>query len=107
MTHPSRSQLPSIDEINTGVVAAVLRRSHNLDNNEGTIQDDEGRDYLFRLTKFALGEGYGGSILLLAAQDDFVQNVRKLQFNGLVLAIIAGRLSSGRLDVRQHDVSSS
>ena len=49
-----------------------------------------GRDYLFRLTKFALGEGYNGSILLLAAQDDFVQNVRKLQFNGLVLAIIVG-----------------
>ena len=49
-----------------------------------------GQDYLFRLTKFALGEGYGGSILLLAAQDDFVQNVRKLQFKGLILAIIAG-----------------
>jgi adenylate cyclase len=28
--------------------------------------------------------------LLLAAQDDFVQNVRKLQFKGLVLAIIVG-----------------
>jgi adenylate cyclase len=90
MTDPSRSQLPSIDEINSGVVAAVLRRSHNLDKNEGTIRDDEGREYLFRLTKFGLGEGYGGSILLLAAQDDFVQNVRKLQFQGLVLAIIAG-----------------
>ena len=42
------------------------------------------------MTKFALGEGYSGSILLLAAQDDFVQNVRKLQFNGLILAILVG-----------------
>jgi hypothetical protein len=25
MTHPSQSQLPSIDEINSGVVASVLR----------------------------------------------------------------------------------
>ncbi|MDB5580781.1 MAG: adenylate cyclase [Bradyrhizobium sp.] len=90
MTHPFQSQLPSIDEINSGVAAAVLRRSHNLDKNEGTITDDKGRQYLFRLTKFSLGEGYGGSILLLAAQDDFVQNVRELQFQGLVLAIIAG-----------------
>ena len=90
MTHPSRSQLPSIDEINSGIVASVLRRSHNLDNNEGIIRDDEGQGYLFRLTKFALGEGYSASILLLAAQDDFVQNVRRLQFNGLILAIIAG-----------------
>ena len=38
MTHPSRSQLPSIDEINSGLVATVLRRSHNLDRNEGVIQ---------------------------------------------------------------------
>ena len=50
----------------------------------------KGAGYLFRLTKFALGEGYNASILLLAAQDDFVQNVRRLQFNGLVLAIVAG-----------------
>ncbi len=71
-------------------MASVLRRSHNLDKNEGTVRDADGRDYLFRLTKFALGEGYGGSILLLAAQDDFVQNVRNLQFKGLVLAIIVG-----------------
>ncbi|MET0724671.1 MAG: adenylate/guanylate cyclase domain-containing protein [Tardiphaga sp.] len=90
MTHPSRSQLPSVDEINSGLVATVLRRSHNLDRNEGVIHDDDGHGYLFRLTKFTLGEGYGGSILLLAAQDDFVQNVRKLQFNGLILATIAG-----------------
>ena len=90
MTHPYRSQLPSVDEINSGLVATVLRRSHNLDRNEGVIHDDDGHGYLFRLTKFTLGEGYGGSILLLAAQDDFVQNVRKLQFNGLILATIAG-----------------
>ena len=42
------------------------------------------------MTKFALGERYSASILLLAAQDDFVQNVRKLQFTGLILAIVVG-----------------
>ncbi len=90
MTNPSLSQLPSIDEINAGMVATVLRQSHNLDHNEGIVRDKEGQGYLFRLTKFALGEGYGASILLLAAQDDFVQNVRRLQFTGLVLAIVVG-----------------
>ena len=90
MTHPSLSQLHSIDEINSGLVATVLRRSHNLDRNEGTLQDGDGNGYLFRLTKFSLGEGYCGSILLLAAQDDFVQNVRRLQFNGLILATVVG-----------------
>jgi adenylate cyclase len=90
MTHPGRSALPSIDEIHSGLVASVLHRSYNRDNNEGSIQDETGQDYLFRLTKFALGDRYHGSMLLLAAQDDFVQNVRRLQFNGLVLAILVG-----------------
>ena len=90
MTNPSLSQLPSIDEINSGLVATVLRQSHNLAHNEGIVRDQEGQGYLFRLTKFALGGGYGASILLLAAQDDFVQNVRRLQFTGLVLAIVVG-----------------
>jgi adenylate cyclase len=90
MTHPSRSQLPSIDEINSGVAGSVLQRSHNLVHNEGLIHDGEGEGYLFRLTKFAIGEGYGASILLLAAENDFVQNVRRLQLRGLILAIIAG-----------------
>ncbi len=90
MTHPARSSLPSIDGINSGLMASVLRRSYNRDHNEGSIQDESGQGYLFRLTKFALGDRYHGSMLLLAAQDDFVQNVRRLQFNGLVLAILVG-----------------
>jgi adenylate cyclase len=90
MTHPARSSLPSIDELNTGTVASVIRGSYNKDNYEGNIDDKAGKGFLFRVTKFALGERYSGSILLLAAQDDFVQNVRRLQFNGLVLAILVG-----------------
>jgi adenylate cyclase len=90
MTHPSQSQLPSLDELNSGTLASVLHTTYNRDVSDGDIRDKEGRDYLFRLTKFALGEGYKGNILLMAAQDDFVQNVRRLQFTGLILAIIAG-----------------
>jgi adenylate cyclase len=90
MTHPDRSSLPSIDEINTGIMASVIRGSYNKENYEGNIEDETGKGFLFRVTKFALGERYNGNILLLAAQDDFVQNVRRLQFNGLVLAILVG-----------------
>ena len=105
MTHPARSSLPSIDEINTGIVASVIRGSYNKDNYEGNIEDETGKGFLFRVTKFALGERYNGSILLLAAQDDFVQNVRRLQFNGLDPRDPCWRrLHSGRLDVRQPDV---
>ena len=90
MTHPSQTQLPNIREINSGVVAAVLRRSQGRDHYDGSIRDDQGRDYLFRVAKFTLGEQYNANILLLAAQEDFVQDVRKLQFTGLILAMIAG-----------------
>jgi adenylate cyclase len=90
MTHPSQPQLPNIKEINSGLVAAVLRRSDGRDNYDGSIRDDDGREYLFRVAKFTLGEQYDASILLLAAQEDFVQDVRRLQFTGLILATIAG-----------------
>jgi adenylate cyclase len=90
MTHPSQPQLPNIKEINSGVVAAVLRRSDGRDHYDGSIRDDHGRDYLFRVAKFTLGEQYSANILLLAAQEDFAEDVRRLQFTGLILAIIAG-----------------
>jgi hypothetical protein len=83
----------------------VIRSSYNKDNNEGNIEDETGKGFLFRVTKFALGERYTGSILLLAAQDDFVQNVRRLQFNGLVLDPGWRGLPSDRLVVRQSDVA--
>jgi adenylate cyclase len=90
MTHPSQPQLPNINEIDSGVVAAVLRRSEGRDHYDGDIRDDHGRDYLFRVAKFTLGERYHANILLMAAEEDFAQDVRRLQFTGLILAIIAG-----------------
>jgi adenylate cyclase len=90
MTHPSQPQLPNIKEINSGVVAAVLQRSNGRDHYDGSIRDDQGQDYLFRVARLALGEKYNANILLLAAQEDFAQDVRRLQFTGLLLAIIAG-----------------
>jgi adenylate cyclase len=89
LTHPSQQQLPTIKEIDSGIVAAVLRRSNGRDQYEGSIRDDGGRDYLFRVAKFTLGERYSAGILLLAAQEDFAKNVRRLQFTGLILATIA------------------
>jgi adenylate cyclase len=89
MTHPSQPQLPSIKEINSGVVQEALHRSDGRDHYDGSIRDDHGRDFLFRVTKFNLGGQFNANILLLAAQQDFAQNVRNLQFTGLFLAIVA------------------
>ena len=90
MTHPSQPQLPNIKEINSGIAAAVLRGSHGRDHYDGDLRDNQGNSYLFRLAKFTLGQQHSARILLLAAQGDFVQNVRRLQFTGLIIAIIAG-----------------
>jgi adenylate cyclase len=89
MTHPSQPQLPSIKEINSGVVQEALHRSDGHDHYDGSIRDDHGRNFLFRVTKFNLGGQFNANILLLAAQEDFAQNVRNLQFTGLFLAIAA------------------
>jgi adenylate cyclase len=42
------------------------------------------------VAKVTLGEQYNANIMLLAAQEDFVQDVRRLQLTGLILAIAAG-----------------
>jgi adenylate cyclase len=90
MTHPSQPQLPNVKEIKSGVVAAVLRRSQGQDHYDGGIDDDQGRHYLFRVSKFSLGEQYSATIVLLAAQEDFAQDIRRIQFIGLILAVVAG-----------------
>jgi adenylate cyclase len=89
LTHPSQPQLPNIKEIKSGIVAAVLRRSQGRDQYEGSIRDGDGRDYLFRVARFTLGEQYSAGIMLLAAQEDFAEDVRRLHVTGLILATIA------------------
>src|SRR5262249_7644263 len=90
MTHPSHPQLPQIRDIKGGVVAAVMGGWDGSGHYEGTIRDEGGRDYLFRLQQFSQNDQFGGYSLLLAAEEDFVQNVRELQVKGLIIALIAG-----------------
>jgi adenylate cyclase len=82
--------LPNISDIGSGVAAEVWQNWRSGDRYDGTIRDDQGRDYLFRLAKFPVGEQYNANILLLAAEDDFVKGVRRLQLAGLILAIASG-----------------
>jgi adenylate cyclase len=86
----SQPQLPEIKDIRTGIVGAVMRRWDGSAPYEGSLRDDDGRDYLFRLRKFSQGDEYSGYSLLLAAEDDFAGNVRQLLLRGIILALIAG-----------------
>ena len=90
MMHPSHAQLPAIRDIKNGLTPAVIQGWNGSDHYEGNIRDEGGRDYLFRLQKFSHSNQFSGYSLLLAAEDDFVQNVRKLQVQGLILALLAG-----------------
>jgi adenylate cyclase len=45
-THPSHPQLPEIWEIRTGLVGAVMRRWDGRERFEGSMQGEDGRDYL-------------------------------------------------------------
>ncbi len=89
MTHPSHPQLPNVSEIG-GLPATVLKRPDCSDRCEGSIRDEEGLSYLFRLSDFKLGEQSNGKMLLLAAQDDFAKDIQKLQFIAVLIAIAAG-----------------
>jgi len=89
-THPSHPQLPNVREINGGLVAAVLKGWDGRDQYKGSIRDEGGLDYFFRVKKFTLDEQSDGNMLMLAAQGDFAEDIRKWQVVALILAMIAG-----------------
>jgi len=90
MTHPSYPQLPEIGAIRGGRVGAVMRRWDGNDRYEGSIRDENGRDYFYRFRKFSLADKLNGYSLLMAAENDFVKNVRNLQIKGIIIALIVG-----------------
>src|SRR6516225_1867609 len=90
MTHPSYPQLPEIGAIRGGRVGAVMRRWDCNDRYEGSIRDENGRDYFYRFRKFSLADKLNGYSLLMAAENDFVKNVRNLQIKGIIIALIVG-----------------
>ena len=86
---PPDPQLPEIGQIQTGLVGAVVRGWDGGDRYEGSIRGEDGRDYLYRLQKFSQADEFSGYSLLLAAQDDFAGDVRKLQLRGIIVALVA------------------
>ena len=86
---PPDPQLPEIGQIRTGLVGAVVRGWDGGDRYEGSIRGEDGRDYLYRLQKFSQADEFSGYSLLLAAQDDFAGDVRKLQLRGIIVALVA------------------
>jgi adenylate cyclase len=74
----------------SGLVGAAMRNWDGGDRHEGSIRDQDGQDYLFRVRRFSQRDGYSGYSLLIAAKDDFVPEVRKLQIRGLVIALFVG-----------------
>src|SRR4029077_2963741 len=57
---PDHPQLPEIREIRSGLVDAVMRRWDGGDRYEGSIRDEDGREYLFRLQKFSQRSEFSG-----------------------------------------------
>src|SRR6266849_3949306 len=90
MTHPSQPQLPAVKELDRGIVTAVLKGWNGSDHYEGRVRDEDGTNYLFRLKKFSLGREMRGSMILLAAQDDFVPEIQKSHFIATIFALISG-----------------
>ena len=88
-TNPSHPELPTVRDIKDGLVAAVLKGWDGQDQYNGSIRDEDGLDYFFRVQNFSLNDQSGGNMLMLAAQDDFAADVRKWQVVALVLAMVA------------------
>ena len=90
MTHPSQPRLPTVKELDRGIAAAVLKGWNGGGHYEGSVRDEDGTNYLFRLKQFSLGREMSGHMILLAAQDDFVPEIQKSHFIATILALISG-----------------
>jgi len=90
MTHPAHPVLPKITELKDHLIQAVMRGWDRSDRYEGSIPDAKGHSFFFRLNKFSIGQQYEGHLLLLAAEDDFLEDIRRMQRNAIILAVIAG-----------------
>jgi adenylate cyclase len=89
-THPLHPQLPKITEIRDGLIGAVMREWDGDVPTERHITDDQGRNYLFRVRRLSLNKYYDGYSLLIAAEDEFARDVRRLQVRGTIIASIIG-----------------
>ena len=90
MTHPAHPTLPKITELKDSLISAVMQRWDGSDRYEGSMPDAGGDNYFFRLSKFSFSRQYEGYLLLLAAEEDFLGEVRQLQFKALLLALFTG-----------------
>ena len=73
------------------------------DHYEGSIRDEDGRDYLFRLLKFSQDDEYSGYCLLPAAEADFAQTRAGVTNSGNNYRAYRRRLlRTGGLDFRQR-----
>jgi adenylate cyclase len=90
LTHPAHPMLPNVKDIDRGLVATVLKGWNGGDRYEGGIRDQDGTKYLFRLKHFSLDSETSGHTLLLAAQDDFIQDIQRVHFIATILALICG-----------------
>jgi adenylate cyclase len=84
---PSEPELPDIGQIRSGRIGQVMRRWDGEADYQGDLRDAQGRRYLFVLKRFADGD-FSGYSLLLADEDDFAGDVRRLQTIGLVIALV-------------------
>jgi len=90
MTHPSDPRLPNVREIDRGLVATVFKGWDGSDRYEGSVRDEDGTKYLYRLKHFSLDAEMGGHALLLAARDDFIPDIQRSHLIATILALISG-----------------
>lgn len=83
-------ELPNIHGVSSIPIAAILRGWNKADRYEGTVPDEAGRADFFRLERFPLNHDASAYLLLLAREDDFGVEVRRMQYRGLAIALGIG-----------------
>jgi adenylate cyclase len=86
----SDTQLPDVGAIRSDLVGSVMRRWNGEDTYEGDLRYTDGQTYFFRIRKFPMASEFKGYFLLIAAEEDFAEDIRNLQKSGLIIALVIG-----------------
>jgi len=84
--------LPTIADLDDGLVRAALADSKEKRKEVGGVDDDRGSYWLYRIGPLHIPDFPGAHIVLIAEETDFAGDIRRLQWRGFLVACAIGAI---------------
>ncbi len=84
--------LPTIADLDDGLVKDALADSREKAREAGGVHDDKGSYWLYRIGPLHIPDFPGAHIVLIAEETDFAGDIRRLQWRGFLVACAIGAI---------------